>query len=104
MRPEAVTAPARILVTRGVVFDTSQDDLGTPREQTVIPLALDLAAVVAVRGYVADKQEGGQPDPGRCIAEFAGDDGYTVLAPFEEVLAAWLAYRAHADALGRIRN
>lgn len=104
MRPEVTaTPPARVLLTQGLVFDRTGEDAGLPDVEIAIPLAVDLAQVVSVRGYVDGGREG-KLNPGRCVVTMKRKDEFTLAVPYEPVVSAWLAYRRHADQMGRIRN
>lgn len=97
--PDALTAPPRIFVTHAWV---SASDLGDLGACLWAPYAFDLARLVGVRALV--DEDTGEVDPSRCILDFDTEDMARVRSRFADVLAAWCAYRTHADALRRLTN
>lgn len=102
MRPEATTAPPRLFGTVATYEEPDDALTGQKRTRTVdLALTIDLAAVYAVR-QVAD-YDTGRPVPGECFVNTPANS-WALRDDYDRVLAAWAAYRAHADAIGRLRN
>lgn len=100
--PTVQTAPPRLIMAPIRVGKSADLEMGVNGEQRTVRYALDLELVISVREYVDFENE--YPGQELCIAEVCGAGDALLLVPFADVLAAWQAYRTHADALGRLRN
>jgi len=113
--PTVQTAPPRILVAPRVVVLTRESDavenIGGHATEYFVEAAVDLEYIRSVREVIASGGESQDADgaqigeivPSRCALDDDGD-GFLLVARYADVLSAWLAYRTHADALGRLRN
>lgn len=100
--PQTYTAPPRLFMATAA-YDEGADEITgktTGRESTV-RVVIDLAHVQVIKE--AANYETGGAEPGYCHVQ-TPERFYVLSVPFETVLAAWAAYRDHADKLGRLTN
>ena len=101
--PPTLTAPPRLFQTSLYVVRTGDEDLGIAAGRSVaVAYAFDLDDVVSLREYHDFDDD--YPGQELCRVEYGLGEDALVLTPYRTVLAAWQAWRTHAEAYARLRN
>ena len=97
-------APDRLFLTSIYVAPSAEATCGVMTNRRVVEYALDLDQVHSLREY-ADFDDD-YPGEELCTVEVFGASDALLRSPYSEVLAAWVAFRRHADAdpIHRLRN
>lgn len=103
--PRTAAAPPRLLEATQILYDPDRADVpGAAIVECETPCILDLDQIIGLRTPVRWRDHVPTPLSDRVVVERRNEGELTVLLPVETLGAAWLAYRTHADALGRLRN